>query len=355
MAVVAILLEKNIKMETGVQELSLSPEVLVPRLGDYLVERGLLEPEELEKALAYQKQIRDEGGTKLIGQTLLELDLISREALDQGVTEQILELQSALQRANDELEERVRERTAQLEQALTRLSELNQLKNNFISNISHELRTPLTHLRGYLELMGENALGDLTPEMTDAVRVMKKSESRLGDLIENLIQFSTYSRGNIDIDIKPVYLKDILEEVVASAQISCNDKGLNCQADFPDELPQVLADSQKLPWVLSHMVDNAVKFTPKGGKVQIGAIVENGLVKLYVFDTGIGIPAEKLDEIFEPFHQLDGSSTRKYGGTGLGLAMARQIVEAHGSEIVVRSKEGNGSYFEFALPVADLA
>ena len=354
MAVSAILAERNLKVQTGIlPEMNLSPEVLVPRLGDYLVEREILKPDELIQALAYQKTMRDAGQAKLIGQALLELNLISRESLDQAITEQILQLQTALQKANEELEARVLERTIELEQALNRLSELNQLKSNFVSNISHELRTPLTHLKGYIELLDENALGELNKQQTDAVKVMKKAEGRLGGLIENLIQFSAYSQGVIDIDIRPANLKDILNEILENAQSQCGEKGLDFQSNIPSDIPAVRIDSQKLPWALLHLIDNAVKFTPKGGNVQIGVNVGDANVMMYVYDTGIGIAQEKIDEIFEPFHQLDGSSTRRYGGTGLGLAMARQIVEAHGSEIVVRSKEGQGSYFEFSLKIAE--
>ena len=354
MAVSAILAERNLKVQTGIlPEMNLSPEVLVPRLGDYLVEREILKPDELIQALAYQKTMRDAGQAKLIGQALLELNLISRESLDQAITEQILQLQTALQKANEELEARVLERTIELEQALNRLSELNQLKSNFVSNISHELRTPLTHLKGYIELLDENALGELNKQQADAVKVMKKAEGRLGGLIENLIQFSAYSQGVIDIDIRPANLKDILNEILENAQSQCGEKGLDFQSNIPSDIPAVRIDSQKLPWALLHLIDNAVKFTPKGGNVQIGVNVGDANVMMYVYDTGIGIAQEKIDEIFEPFHQLDGSSTRRYGGTGLGLAMARQIVEAHGSEIVVRSKEGQGSYFEFSLKIAE--
>ncbi len=354
LALAAVLAERELSISPGsIPEMNLSPEVLVPRLGDYLIERNYLSPDELLQALAYQRQMQESGQTKLIGQALLELDLISREVLDQAITEQILTLQSALHQANEELENRVRERTAELEQALSRLAELNQLKSNFISNVSHELRTPLTHLKGYLELLGEEALGDITPQQADAIRVMSKAESRLGNLIEDLIQFSAYSRGNLEIQIEAVDLPEVLQGVMDKARFQCSEKGLEFQSKIPPDLPRVQADCQKLPWVMQHLIDNAVKFTAAGGLVQVGAIVENSCVKLYVYDTGIGIPASRLTEIFEPFHQLDSSSTRRYGGTGLGLSMGRQIVEDHGSEITVRSKEGEGSYFEFALSLAD--
>lgn len=354
LALAAILVERKLKIQTGMlRELKLSPEVLVPRLGDYLIEKNLLTPDDLIQALAYQREMKDAGEEKLIGQALLDLNIISREMLDQVVTEQILQLQSALRQANEELETRVQQRTVELQDALQRLAELNQLKSNFIANISHELRTPLTHIKGYVELLADDALGELNPQQADAIRVMHKAETRLGNLIEDLIQFSSYSKGGMDIVLKNTRISEILDDVIQQAQQRCDTKGLTCHIKIPNELPEVLADPQRLPWAVHHLIDNAIKFTSEGGVVQIGAKLNETQVHLYVFDTGIGIAADRMDEIFEPFHQLDGSSTRRYGGTGLGLSMAQQIVEAHQSKIIVRSKQGEGSYFEFALAITD--
>ncbi len=354
LALAAVMVEGKIKIQTGMlKEKKLSPEVLVPRLGDYLIEKNLLTPDQLIQALAYQQRMKDEGKNKLIGQAIVELNIISQEVLDRVITEQILQLQSALRQANEELESRVLQRTVELEDALTRLSELNQLKSNFIANISHELRTPLTHIKGYIELMAEEALGELNSQQVDAIRVMQKAEARLGNLIEDLIQFSAYSKGGMEINLQSTNISEIIDEAVKNAQQGCYDKGLTCQLKIPPELPEVLADPERLPWALHHLIDNAIKFTSDGGIIQIGAKMNELQVCLYVFDTGIGIAPDRLEEIFEPFHQLDGSSTRRYGGTGIGLSMAQQIIDAHHSKIVVRSKEGEGSYFEFSLKVAD--
>ncbi|HAX70014.1 MAG TPA: hypothetical protein DCY14_10430 [Anaerolineae bacterium] len=119
---------------------------------------------------------------------------------------------------------------------------------------------------------------------------------------------------------------------------------------MPNILPPVQADAEKLGWVVNQLLDNAIKFTPSGGSVTISLVEEgSNLVQLSVVDTGIGIPVSRMKEIFEPFHQLDGSSTRRYGGTGLGLSLVRQIIEAHGSLLDVKSVEGKGSSFKFPL------
>ncbi len=148
----------------------MAPEVLVPRIGDYLIERKLFKPADLRRALSYQQDRARQGNPVLLGQAMLELGLISRETLDQVVTIQILELQTALSDANRALKQRVQERTQELQRALERLSELNILKANFVANISHELRTPLTHIKGYLDLFAEGGLGPVNQPQEDALR-----------------------------------------------------------------------------------------------------------------------------------------------------------------------------------------
>jgi signal transduction histidine kinase len=341
-------------LTTGSQKsgnLPISPEILVPRLGGYLIEKSVLTRENLQKALDYQGDQVDKGRPSLIGQALLELGFVDKETLDQAITEQILQLQSALQNANLELENRVRERTIELENALSRLSELNQLKSNFIANISHELRTPLTHIKGYLDLLIERDLGPITKDQADALHVMQNSEDRLEHLIEDLIQFSLVARGELDLNISQVNLEEVLDEVISGTLPKCKKAKLTFNTMIPQVLPNIRADHQKIVWVLTQFLDNAFKFTPKGGQVALSVDVGEKRATLSVVDTGIGIDPERFDEIFEPFHQLDNSANRRYGGTGLGLAMAKQIIEAHGSAIEVNSTLGQGSKFNFSLPI----
>jgi len=354
LALAALLAER--KLTTGTQlglDVPISPEILIPRLGEYLIERGVLNQEELQKALSYQKKLEAEGTPRLIGEALVEMGFVSRGALDKAITEQIFQLQSALHQANNELEDRVQQRTSELQNALNRLSELNQLKSNFIANISHELRTPLTHLRGYIELMIDEGLGPLTKEQSGAFVVMRRAEERLEKLIEVLVQLALVARGDFDVKIEDIDLKDVIEEAVLISTQKCESANLTFKKSLPPEFPTVKADKQKLSWVLSQLLDNAIKFTPQEGRVSLMVQIDDLGAVIIVHDTGIGIAADRIDEIFEPFHQLDSSATRQYGGTGLGLAMVRQIVEAHGSNIKVRSIEGKGSYFEFSLPIVE--
>lgn len=336
-----------LQLDSGVP---MAPEVLVPRIGDYLIERKLLTREELGRALSYQKERAKQGNPILLGQAMLELELISRETLDQVVTIQILELQTALSDANRALKQRVQERTQELQKALERLSELNILKANFVANISHELRTPLTHIKGYLDLLAEGGLGAVNQSQEEALRVMMRSEVRLEQLIEDLIQFSLSSRNKLNLELEKVDLRKLVLNSVDRVQTKARAREVTIRATLDPDLPEVWADEGKIGWVLLQLLDNAVKFTPNGGEVIIQAQSSQRAVKIAVIDSGIGIPKDRIPEIFEPFHQLDGSMTRQYSGTGLGLTMAKRIIEAHGSQVNVESTVGQGSRFEFTLP-----
>jgi signal transduction histidine kinase len=329
----------------------ITPEILVPRVGELLIDRGVLTQEGLQQALKYSKKPGPDGQQRLVGQALLELKLIDRETLDQVITEQILQLQSALQQSNLRLEKRVQERTQELQSALTKLTELNQLKSNFISNVSHELRTPLTHIKGYLDLMNDGCLGELTDEQSTALDVMRRSEARLEELIEKMIQFSLEATGQFTLQIKPTNFADVILQAIKQAKIKAASRPVVLKVDLKADPCTVRIDQEKIQWVVMEIVDNAIKFTPPGGCVSVGLEQYTGGVIFQVSDTGIGISAERLSEIFEPYHQLDGSSTRRYGGIGLGLALVKKIVEAHGSKVEVVSESGKGTLIKFQLPL----
>ena len=352
LAFAAVMAEREIKLPLQVpMGTPMKPEILVPRLGDYLIEKGVLTQEELEKGLAYQRQQKEAGNPVLIGQALVELGFISPDALDQAITVQILLLQSALKQTNLELDERVQERTSELQAALEKLTELNQLKSNFISSISHELRTPLTHIRGYLEVLADGSLGELSGSQVESIAAIIKAEERLEALIENLIQFSLAARGELTLRWDKVDLAKIATDAVQQSLHKARNKDIDLTAHITSGLPAVNGDRDKLLWVVYQLIDNGIKFTPNGGCVEVDVANTNNTITVSVRDTGIGIPADRLEEIFEPFHQLDGSSTRKYGGTGIGLALMNRIIDAHMSKIGVSSQDGQGSKFSFSLPV----
>ena len=328
----------------------LTPEVLVPRMGEHLVQTGQISEADLQKALAYQKERQTAGQRFLLGEALMDLNLLTRRQIDHAVTEQIIQLRNALEDANRSLENRVEERTAELQEALRKLSELNQMKANFVANISHELRTPLTHVKGYLELLSTGSLGPLSESQKGALQVSQRATGRLESLIDSLILFSLAARGEMTLRLKPVNLNTVAAEIINYSRPKARDRNVTLDFDIRSDIPLVQADEEKISWVILQLIDNAIKFTPSGGQANLSIEKESDtLVKVTVTDTGIGIPANRLEEVFEPFHQLDASSTRRYGGTGLGLALVREIVSAHGSIVNVKSEEGKGSAFSFPL------
>jgi signal transduction histidine kinase len=334
-----------------VSKTPVTPEILVPRLGESLVNHGLLSEARLQQALDLQKTRAGEGQSLLLGQAIIELGFLDRETLDRAVTEQIILLRQALEDANRNLERRVEERTAELQEALRKLAEMNQLKSNFIANVSHELRTPLTHVKGYIELLFAEALGPINEDQRNALDVSQRATNRLQGLIDDLILFSLASRGELTLRLQAVDIRKIASDIIMRAQAKADDKQTKLSTDFEPDLPLVMADEQKISWVLTQLLDNAIKFIPAGGRVtlEVKKDISPEMLRVAVTDTGIGIPEDQLTEIFEPFHQLDGSSTRRYGGTGLGLSLVKQIIEAHGSIVRVKSEPGKGSTFSFPL------
>jgi len=228
------------------------------------------------------------------------------------------------------------------------------MKSNFVSNISHELRTPLTHVKGYLELLITGSLGNISEEQYHALQVSQRATTKLESMIEDLIMFSLASRGEMSMKLEKVDIRRIISLAAKSASTKAEERGVQVIVSAVENIPAVQADPEKIGWVMNQLLDNGIKFTPSGGSVVITLKEEgNNLVIITVTDTGIGIPSNRLKEIFEPFHQLDASSTRHFGGTGLGLSLVRQIVEAHGSLLDVQSVEGKGSIFKFPLLALD--
>ena len=315
------------------------------------MERGYVTEAEYQRSLAMQKSLRLEGINKPVGQILVDMGVISYQIRDKALLDLILQFRSALQDANNKLETRVKERTMELETAIEQLSSLNELKANLVANISHELRTPLTHLNGYLDLMVNGDIGPLTPEQLNVLGIVQHAAERLGHLIEDLILFSVSERDQIYLHIQPVDLAELCNGVLKRSISKAEEHHIQLSLEMDTSGIKVDADIEKISWVLIQLVDNGIKFTPAGGKVILRTSREDNFIHFQVQDTGIGIANDQVKYIFEPFRQLDGSSTRKAGGTGLGLALARRIVEAHGAVIHVHSEVGKGTLLEFLLKV----
>lgn len=353
LALAATLVENTLSVVSRVpDDAILAPEVLVPRLGERLAEKGLLSQEQLQQALQFQRQRSRKNQPILLGQALLHLGFVDQQTLDRTITEQILQLQEALQNSNRDLEARVRTRTQDLQAALEKLTEVNQLKANFLSNISHELRTPLTHIRGYLELLLMEELGPSTDAQSKGLEVMEKATQRLQSLINDLIRFAATSRGEIQLKLLPTPVDEVCLKAAERARRKAAEKNVQLVLEIPEPGSQVLVDAENMVWVLSQLLDNAIKFTPAQGRATLQVDYQEGAAVIFsVSDTGIGIAPERMEEIFVPFHQLDGSTTRRYGGTGLGLTLVNQILEAHSISLQIESSPGQGTRFYFSIPV----
>ncbi len=328
----------------------LSPEVLIPRIGDFLVSRGLISDLDLEKALSIQQIARTKGDNPLLGQVLIQMGAISKEQLDHVITEQVMNLRSALEEANKDLEQKVHQRTGELERAYQKVSELSKQKSNFIANISHELRTPLTHIKGYLALFNENQMGQLTSEQRNAIKVMLASSDKLENLIDNLILFSMVDQGKVPLDCSVIVLNEIVEKVIDQQRSRFNLHSVELTSFLPENEIKAQVDPKKFSWALIELLNNSVKFTPAGGKVLIKLNESTEYITLTITDSGIGISPEKIDLVFEPFYQVDGSASRKFSGTGLGLALVQEIIKAHNGRIEVKSMPNQGSQFSIELP-----
>lgn len=326
-------------------------EMKLPRFGEFLVQNGDITLDELQAALAHQDRIRLTGPAPSLGVVLLELGFVTRDQLDRASFEQLRQLQEILQRANADLEQRVLQRTAELQRALNQVNQLNQLKSNFVMNVTHELRTPLARVLGYADLL-DGQLGDMNVDQLSAVQAIHKAAHELRALVDNLLDFSSIEKGQITIHPDAMELTAIAANLLEQPAVVEARQRLNITGMWPPTVPTVWADADKIRWVISQLIENALKFTPDGGSVTLKLTPNKQSVSISVIDTGIGISEEHLAEIFQPFHQVDGSVTRRYGGTGLGLTLVKHILTAHATTINVVSAPNMGSTFAFDLPLS---
>ncbi len=233
-----------------------------------------------------------------------------------------------------------------------KLRRADKIKDEFLANTSHELRTPLHGIIGLNETLLDGVEGAVTEGQARNLTLAVQSGRRLSNLINDILDFSKMKNREIRLRIRPVDIKSISNVVLEIIQPLVNRKLVTLVNRIPGDLPLVEADENRLEQILLNIMGNAIKFTEEG-EVVLSTRLEGSRVLVSVSDTGIGIPAEKQNDIFQAFEQLDGSTTREYGGAGIGLSVTRQLVELHGGEIQVESAEGKGSTFTFDLPVSD--
>ncbi len=230
------------------------------------------------------------------------------------------------------------------------LQRLERLRKDLVADVAHELRTPLAGLSGYLEGLLDGVL-EASPEVLGR---MQREVHRLQRLVEDLQELSRVEAGQVKVQPVPTILREVVEGVVARLRPQGEDKGIRLGVEVPPDLPAVLADPDRVAQVLTNLLGNALQYTPLGGRVDVRAWRVGREVAVAVQDTGIGIPPEHLPFVFERFYRVDRSRSRRAGGAGIGLAIARSLVELHGGKIWADSPgPGRGSTFTFTLPVAD--
>jgi signal transduction histidine kinase/CheY-like chemotaxis protein len=254
-----------------------------------------------------------------------------------------------LSSAYQTLEEKVSQRTSELQAANQELARANKLKSEFLANVSHELRTPLSAIIGFSQILLDGIDGPVNEEQQqDIVQVNKSGQSLLA-LINQILDLSKIEAGKMELSMERVDLPALINAVLDSISPLAQEKGLRIDTRFTPGLPAVEADAGRLKQILINLLSNAVKFTERG-HIEVIAQPSGRMVRIAVKDTGIGISAESQKVIFEEFVQGDGSSTRRHGGTGLGLSIVRKLVEMHGGAIAVVSEPGLGSTFTFTVP-----
>jgi len=274
-------------------------------------------------------------------------DLFDQDDLDFLVG---LARQAAIAIENARLFAAERQYVTELAHALEQQQELDRLKDEFVQNVSHELRTPLSIARGYIELLDSGELGELQPNQREPVTAIARRVRMLADLVDDLsIILEAEAR---ELEWEQVDLSGLARDSMGDFQIAVEQAGLSLASQIALGLPSLLGDTMHLRRVLDNLLNNAIKFTPAGGHITVRLGRDGENLVLEVEDDGVGIPADQLNCIFERFYQVDGSMSRRYGGTGLGLAMVKEIVEAHGGKIGVESGVGQGSIFTVTLPIA---
>lgn len=234
---------------------------------------------------------------------------------------------------------------------VTRFRLMDQLKSDMVSTVSHELKTPLTGVQMAVHLLLEEAVGPLVPKQVELLLAARQDADRLLGIVNDLLDLTRIEQGRVALDLEPVAPAELVAEALDRLAARADDAGLTIRAEAPADLPPVGADRERVGHVFDNLIGNAVAHTPRGGSVVVAAERDgDGFIRFKVADTGEGIPADHLPRIFEKFYRVPGSETK--GGAGLGLAIAREIVVAHGGQIEAASAPGTGTEFTFTLPAA---
>lgn len=277
-----------------------------------------------------------------------------------------------------ELEERVMERTAKLDEARLLAESANKSKSEFLASMSHELRTPLNAIIGFSEAMSSGIYGPVSEQHGEYLKAILVSGERLLGLINDILDLSKIEAGDVELTCSDFSVRELIRSTVSMFREKALKHGIRTGYEVEDDLDVIVADRKKLKQILFSLFSNALKFTPDGGRISIAARrvpvlpsagknpeAEGGtpgsesssheqkrdFIEIAVEDTGIGIDREDIPKLFQPFRQLEASYQKRYGGTGLGLSLAKRLVELHGGTIQAKSEKGKGSTFVFLIPL----
>jgi signal transduction histidine kinase len=294
----------------------------------------------------------------LVGAVAAAVSLIVARLMARGMTQPLRDMAAAARRMETgdyslRVETRSRDEVGRLATAFNRMSgelqTLEQSRRDLVANVSHELKTPIAAIRAHLE----NLLDGVERPEPETLTVMLGQVERLGRLVDQLLELSKLESGEVPLRRDPLALRPLVDDLLAEVAIASAGRRLHLANEVDPALPLVSADRERVHQVLFNLLDNAVRFTPDGGSVRVRARAEAGSVHVSVADTGTGIAPEHLPRLFERFYRVDHARARLDGGTGIGLAIARSAIEAHGGTIRATSEPGRGSTFTFDLPIAE--
>jgi signal transduction histidine kinase len=255
-----------------------------------------------------------------------------------------------IQRFNETLQQKVEDATKQLRHANSRLKELDQTKDEFISMASHQLRTPLTTIKGYLSMVLEGDVGPVTKNEKQMIQQAFDSAERMVFLIGDLLNVSRLQSGKFVIDNKPTDLIKMVKTEVQQLKDTADHHGLKLICNTPDKLPLFNLDETKIRQVIMNFMDNAIYYTPSGGSITVTLEATPSAINYTVVDTGLGVPKSEQHHLFGKFFRAGNARKMRPDGTGLGLYMAKKVIVAQGGAIIFKSEEGKGSTFGFSFP-----
>lgn len=279
-----------------------------------------------------------------------------REASNTRETRLQAEVQATtreLESTNIKLIDRVKELKLlyrELQKRVQELTQANRAKNEFLSIVSHELRTPLTSLTGFLCVLLEEEAGPLNDNQRKFLNITKQSAVRLNVLISDLLDISRIESGRLNLNMGPASLADILQKSAEGLRGPAENKQITLAVTCPSALPEIWGDPMRLQQVVDNLISNAIKFTDRGGRVDVSVIEKGDFLQVSVTDTGPGLDTAEQQRVFDMFYQADTSARRPAGGAGLGLAIARGIVSMHRGQLWVESEKGKGATFSFIIP-----